>query len=553
MSQAAIYYEAEGYVTSVSKLMGRQAAGEGFLRAAAQSGVTSLACHATSQQEAQLFAQQVAGYGFKGDVRWVKKGALDEIADAGCLYLPGPAMSEFAWHRRSFGETAYSLCGVTHTTASHGAMSAITSLLTAPLHHWDALICTSNAVVSTVKYLLESQQDYLRYRLGATQFEQPQLPMIPLGAHCDDYVFSERDKVEARRAIGAAPEEVVVLFVGRLSFHAKAHPFQLYTALQRVGVNRSIRMVQCGWFANTSIEAAFKDGAQHLCPSIKATWLDGRQAEHRRQAWAAADVFVSLADNIQETFGLTPIEAMAAGLPVVVSDWDGYKDTVREGIDGFRIATIMPPEPLGDHLSRNYELGIDSYDMYCGYASQFVALDANALVAALEVLIVNPGKRRAMGEEGRKRARQDFDWSVIYRRYQELWQELGHRRQSEPAIYSANALPSRPDRPDPFAAFSSYPSTLLSDGHYVTLLADIEESTLQFRRGLAMNQFAKAQQLSNTQCHSLLSLLSDFRPHSVQELEMHFPIQQRAAVRRGLVWLAKMEIVRLDLHAPGKI
>ena len=41
---------------------------------------------------------------------------------------------------------------------------------------------------------------------------------------------------------------------------------------------------------------------------------------------------MSLADNIQETFGLTPVEAMAAGLPCVMSDWDGYRDTVRDGV-----------------------------------------------------------------------------------------------------------------------------------------------------------------------------------------------------------------------------
>jgi glycosyltransferase involved in cell wall biosynthesis len=33
---------------------------------------------------------------------------------------------------------------------------------------------------------------------------------------------------------------------------------------------------------------------------------------------------------------------MAAGIPVVVSDWDGYKDTVRDGVDGFRIPTFKP-------------------------------------------------------------------------------------------------------------------------------------------------------------------------------------------------------------------
>ena len=61
-----------------------------------------------------------------------------------------------------------------------------------------------------------------------------------------------------------------------------------------------------------------------------AAWLDMR----------------SLSDNMQETFGLTPIEAMAAGLPSVVSDWDGYRDTVQHREHGFRIPTLAPPPAL---------------------------------------------------------------------------------------------------------------------------------------------------------------------------------------------------------------
>ncbi|HRE90473.1 MAG TPA: glycosyltransferase, partial [Myxococcota bacterium] len=79
-------------------------------------------------------------------------------------------------------------------------------------------------------------------------------------------------------------------------------------------------------------------------------------SEAQKQAcMAAADVFVSLADNVQETFGLSVIEAMAAGLPVVVSDWDGYKDTVRDGEDGFRVTTTMPPVGAADHIAAAYE------------------------------------------------------------------------------------------------------------------------------------------------------------------------------------------------------
>ena len=53
---------------------------------------------------------------------------------------------------------------------------------------------------------------------------------------------------------------------------------------------------------------------------MNAIFLDGREPEIRINIWSAADIFISLSDNIQETFGLTPIEAMANGLPAIVSD-----------------------------------------------------------------------------------------------------------------------------------------------------------------------------------------------------------------------------------------
>ena len=75
---------------------------------------------------------------------------------------------------------------------------------------------------------------------------------------------------------------------------------------------------------------------------MRVVVLNGQDSQQRKTAWASADIFCSLSDNIQESFGLTPVEAMAAGLPCVVSDWDGYRDTVRHGEDGFRVDTAMP-------------------------------------------------------------------------------------------------------------------------------------------------------------------------------------------------------------------
>ena len=251
--------------------------------------------------------------------------------------MPDPSLAERAKLRLRVGPGAYSLVGVTHTTASQRAMDSIADLLSGPVMTWDALICTSSAVAATVKMLLTAEADYLKWRLGAQRFTVPQLPVIPLGVHCDDWVTNAEQRSSARQQLGIGPDQLVALFVGRLSSHAKAHPYPMFAALeaavQRTG--HAITLVQCGWFSSAKVEQSFKQGAHQFCPSCKVIWANGKSAEERRRAWASADLFISLSDNIQETFGLTPIEAMAAGLPVIVTDWDGYKDTVREGEDGF--------------------------------------------------------------------------------------------------------------------------------------------------------------------------------------------------------------------------
>ena len=547
MHHASIYYHPEGYVTSGQRIMGRQAAGESFLRAAAQSGASHLTCHTDNAGSAQHFSEQLAKYGFAGQARWVPMEQPQGLAEDGCLYLPGPNLKDSAWHRAPVGARAYSLCGITHTTASHLATSSITDLLTAPVRSWDALICTSTAVRDTVRTLLQNQAQYLREQIGATRFELPQLPIIPLGVHCADFAFSAQDRNEGRRSLGVGADEIVVLFVGRLAFHAKAHPQQMFTALERAAhgfPGKRIRLVQCGWYANEHIEAAFNDAARALCPSVVLQHADGRDPAARRHAWAAADIFMSLSDNVQETFGLTPIEAMAAGLPVIVSDWDGYKDTVRDGVDGFRIPTMMPQAGSGVDLAERYANGTDTYDFHCGFASQFVALDARTLDEALKKLIADPQLRRQMGESGRKRAVTEYDWAVIYRRYQSLWDELAERRRADPDLHASIGMTARPDRPDPFAAFAGYATTQIGMRHIVTLRQ--EGSELALRRALALNAFAQKLQPDAEACAAIVGFLSERGPQPVASIAELFPGMPAWQLQRGLVWLAKMEVLQID-------
>ena len=184
-----------------------------------------------------------------------------------------------------------------------------------------------------------------------------------------------------------------------------------------------------------------------------------QNADSRSAAWNSADVFMSLTDNLQETFGITPIEAMASGLPVIVSDWDGYRDTVRDGIDGFRIPTAMPQSGMVTNSAHRYGLGIINYDYYCGETSHLVSVDIERACHALDILIANPDLRRLMGNTAQAYARATFDWSVIIKAYENLWEELAEERQAgqsdrrEEQLHHAWSA-----RMDPFDSFSSYPT-----------------------------------------------------------------------------------------------
>ncbi len=488
-TRAAIRFEPDGYEVTGPRLMGRQAAGHAFLRAAV-IGLKGEPLHAYSpfRASAEAFARMAAAYDPGVQVKWLRPDRLDVLREVGTLYMPGPELAPPAWLRLRASPADYSIVGVTHTTASHNAMDAITSIASAPVMPWDALICTSAAVGETVKVLLTAQFDYLKWRLRASRITLPQLPVIPLGIHCEDFAFTAKERAAARRKLGVQADDVVVLFVGRLSHHAKAHPHALYAALEWAAAKstKRVTLLQCGWFGNPSIETIFKDGAAQFCPGVRAVFADGRDPTARSEAWAAADLFVSLADNIQETFGLAPIEAMAAGLPVVVTDWDGYKETVRDGVDGFRIKTFMPPPDLGEPFARAHEAGFESYDMYVALSCRVISVDPQALRERLLALIDNPPLRRQFGEAGRARAR-TFDWTAIFARYQELWGQLAEIRRGASGDenikkYLGEAPRASPARLDPLRTFAHYPtSTITSETRvhdrpgphsYETLAAD---------------------------------------------------------------------------------
>ena len=543
----AIFYHPEAYSTNGPQLMGRNAAGKSFLRGFLQHRSTEGFCIVVDDRAAvPIFEQEFGEYIADAKFSVVSKENLDQLKSK-VVYYPGPQLAHHAWAREHFGSKTWSLCGITHTTSSAAAMDSIVNLFTAPIQPWDTLICTSEAVKSNVANILDAQKHFLTRRLKATNFVLPQMPVIPIGIECDMFEVTDEQSEISRRRLGLDSDTLAVLYMGRLSFHAKAHPLPMYQALEAAAVKtrKKVVLIECGWFANEPVERAFTDAALMMCPSVTVVRLNGRDPDQRRLAWTSADIFCSFADNIQETFGITPIEAMAAGIPLVVSDWDGYKDTVTDGREGYRVPTCMAPPGAGQDLAFRHSIGLDSYDRYCGYTSSFVAVDVGKAIDAFVALFESKDLRNSMAAAGVATARSRFDWRVVIPQYEELWKEMTEIRNNVEAIDSL--IDPEPARLEPFGAFSAYPTNVLSresevrlrSGSLATALDDLAQI-----KSLAMINFADSVTPSAEDAGQVLSLLTN-GVKTVGEIERMTPQSMDYSCHRCLVWLAKVGLLEI--------
>lgn len=541
----AIYYAGDAYSTG-HKIMGRQSAGKAFMRGVAQtwpqSTLYGMGQGATAANE---MLSQLKRDGFAGELQWIEVLNSRALAEVGTLYYPAPPAKDLAHARNLNQPSAFSLMGVTHTLSSTSAMDQLAELVLPPFRPWDVLICTSSAAQSFVTRLHEEMRAWWTEQAGATRFNTPQLPVIPLGVDCPGFIPQAGLREKARVALGLDAGEVAFLFSGRLSFHAKANPAPMYQALERVARQAPVVCIEAGVFPNDAIRTGFQAAQQALAPSVRFIWVDGQDETRYRQAWQGADAFVSLSDNIQETFGLTPVEAMAAGLPVVVSDWNGYKDTVRDGVDGFRVPTVLPPAGVGGDLAMRHALGMDTYDFYIGRTSLATVVDPGALVTALTCLATQPALRARMGAAGLARAQNEFDWTVILQRYAQLADELGRIR----VAAGVQAAEPWPTRADPFARFAHFSSQTLGGDSLVKAQPDAE-ARLRDLLGLAMANYAfAAGLLPRETIAALLAMTGKQDGQTVNTLLAAAGAATPVGVR-CLMWLWKFDLVQVRPAMP---
>ena len=471
---AVVYSKSAFDPTPGPNLVGLRVANRQFLDALLRHpGIEELVCYVSSQEDYESFVEHAKPVKAP-DMRIVPVALGDHrgLSRAGVLHRYDPAIAQHVWQRRYHDDRLYGVSGIVHSASEQRAMEVLGDLVVAPTQAWDALVCTSSAVQASIRGMMESWVSHLARRFNAKPNLQINLPLIPLGVDCrrfDGVAKDRAGRIRLRTELGVGDGDIVVLYVGRLTYQRKCHPVPMYLALQRAhdATGARIHFVQAGDFEHTADEAAFREAAARFCPDVRVVILGGRATHRADPVWSAADIFLSLSDSIQETFGLAPIEAMAAGLPCVVSDWDGYRDTVRDGLDGNLIPTFIPPPGTAERLAARYQ-EFGNFRAYYGDTAIHTAVDVAACAEALVRLISSAELRHRLGANAAERARVKFDWPVVINAYRDLWAHLDEIRIKARCDGPAPAA-THPLCDDPFRTFRNYASAALTPDMLVSI------------------------------------------------------------------------------------
>ena len=456
----AIYFHPDAIEGKGKDLVGRRSAGSSFLKGwlrTLDAGTVPLVIDGPRDEAACR-----AALGEMGETRPLEITTISgrqDWAKLGCIFFPGPGYQLAPWVRRRTGAAQCSLVGITHTVSTGRVVRGLHDLLSEPVEDWDAIICTSRAVHGVTERLIDEAAAYYRARFGAARVPRPRLPIIPLGIETEDFAprAGARDALRARFQV--PDDAIVIMSMGRLSVVEKANPVPLLLAANILAgrLDRPVHVWICGWTNRKEEEALHKRAAERLAGGAAVRLLDGRDPTVRRDVWAAADIFTLPVDSIQETFGLVPVEAMAAGLPVVMPDWDGFRDTVIDGETGFLVPTRMAGPGFGPEIGERMQDGRDGYLQYLVQVQSQVALDIPAYAEALGRLASDAELRARMGAAARAHARRTYDWSAVTPRYMALADDLARARAAAPGAARA-AVPGSHLELDPFSLYAGYPS-----------------------------------------------------------------------------------------------
>ncbi len=327
--------------------------------------------------------------------------------------------------RQSLAGAKFVVTGVTHSLDN--LHPRFVELAHAGLQPCDGIVCTSRAAEAVVQRKL--QEVGRHWGCAAPPLHTA---VIPFGVEGAEGVASPSPadaaaKEAARKELGLPLQGLAIVSLARLSVRSKndwSPILEMLAPLHRSGALGSAYFVLAG-----GCDAQGRALLLQLCRRFDLPGrvhvlanLPGRQ---KKALLTAADIFMALVDNPQESFGVSVVEALCAGLPILAADYDGFRDSVRHGVDGLLVPTLSTPN-LPTCMQGT--LGLLDPSLVRFFSAQMTALDLAALQQALLQLLQQPALRQHLAAGAARRAK-NFTWQRVICAYEAFWRHLGQQPQ----------------------------------------------------------------------------------------------------------------------------
>lgn len=228
----------------------------------------------------------------------------------------------------------------------------------------------------------QDREDLMKYYNAPAE----KITIIPCGVNTDE--LYPVNKAVARSLLGLPYNEKILLQLGRMV--PRKGVDNVIRALAKVKCrNAKVRLLIVGGDADTAKELSrLKQLADDLKISDKVYFLGQKSREDLKYYYTAADLFITT--PWYEPFGITPLEAMACGTPVIGSNVGGIKFSVADGHSG----ALVPPK------------------------------DPDALARRITALLQSPALLREMGNNALRRVNKLFTWELVARDMHTIYERI---------------------------------------------------------------------------------------------------------------------------------
>lgn len=239
------------------------------------------------------------------------------------------------------------------------------------------------------------------------------------------YPFKEEDKDKAKMSFGIPPDKKVFGAVFRNQ--PRKMPAEKFKAFGQFAKDKDdVVMLVHSDPRDVAANVNLQKLVQRYGIARKVYWtgmsfFNAFPLERMKQVYNAMDVYISSTSG--EGWGLCTVEAMACGVPVIITDFTTTKEIVFDHSAGL-------PVRLRGLDKWTWELSRKEVEMatLCGsWSVERGMCDNNHFVEQLQYAYDNPEEMKKMGMNGRKAAVEDYDYDkVVAPMFDKLFTRMVH-------------------------------------------------------------------------------------------------------------------------------